>query len=202
MQYDDELFKRFDKLKIRLFEKEVVYKEKRAPQPYQVILFGYHHGGHEFIRIFKELKKRFLVIDYDPDVIDILETQKVPFIYGDANDLELLKEAQIEKAKMVITTITDHKTNMFIVNLLAQENPDAVIVCHADNIAQATELYDAGASSVMIPHHIGSERMGAFIKRAGVDKNEFEKHRKKHLATLQAHIDAGAVAVSHESKIL
>lgn len=190
MHYDNQLFARFDRVKLHLFEKEVTYREKRSPAAYQLVLLGYHHGGHEFIRTFETLGKKYLVIDYDPEVIDILERQKVDYLYGDATDTELLREAGIDKSKLVVSTMTDHSANMFVVNLLNEINPNAVVICHADNIKQATELYDAGASYVMIPHHIGSEKMGAFIKRTGLDKHEFDKYREKHIAFLRAHIEA------------
>jgi Kef-type K+ transport system membrane component KefB len=193
MKYDDELFARFDKIKLHLFEKEVTYREKRSPASYQLVLLGYHHGGHEFIKTFEQLGKKYLVIDYDPEVIDILENQKVNYLYGDATDTELLREAGIDKSKLVVSTIIDHDANMFVVGLLNEINPDAVVICHADNIKQATQLYDAGASYVMIPHHIGSEKMGAFIKRTGLNKHEFEKYREKHMAFLRAHIDGPSV---------
>jgi Kef-type K+ transport system membrane component KefB len=190
MKYDDELFNRFDRIKLHMFEKEVTYKEKRTPASYQLVLLGYHHGGHEFIKTFDTLGKKYLVIDYDPEVIDILEHQKVNYLYGDATDTELLREAGIEKSKLIVSTMTDHDANMFVVGLLGEINPDAVIICHADNIKQATALYDAGASYVMIPHHIGSEKMSAFIKRTGLDKHEFQKYREKHMAFLRSHLDA------------
>lgn len=187
MQYDDQLFERFNRIKLHMFEKEVTYREKRSPRAYQMVLLGYHHGGHEFIRTFSGMHKKYLVIDYDPEVIDILEHQKIDYLYGDATDTELLREAGIDKSKLVVSTMTDHDANMFVAKLLHEINPDAVLICHADNIKQAGELYNTGASYVMIPHHIGSEKMSAFIKRAGTDKNEFEKYRHKHMAYLQAH---------------
>lgn len=187
--YDEQLFKQFDRIKLRLFEKDTVFHESRGPAPYQLVVFGYHHGGHEFIRVFKEMRKRFLVVDYDPEVIDILDHQRINYLYGDATDTELLREANIDKAKLVVSTINDHNTNLFLVKTLEDINPDAAVICHADNIKQATALYDAGASYVMIPHHIGSERMSAFIKRTGIHKEEFKKYRRKHLAYLESHLE-------------
>lgn len=190
MQYDERLFKQFDKVKLHLFQRAAIHQEKRAPRSYQLVLFGYHHGGHEFIRAFQDLNKRFLVIDYDPEVIDVLDNQKIDYLYGDATDMDLLHEAGINKSKLIVSTITDHQTNLFLIKQIEEMNPDAAIICHADNIHQATALYEAGASYVMIPHHIGSERMSAFIKRTGLDKNEFKKYRQKHLAYLEAHLNA------------
>ncbi len=188
MHYDEKLFGYFDRIKFRLFEKEATYRERRNSNSYQMILFGYHHGGHEFIKAFQKLRKKFLVIDYDPEVIDLLAHRKVDYLYGDAHDLELLKEAGLDKVKLIVSTIEDHATNIFLCTFIEKSNPDAVFICHADNIAQANRLYDAGASYVMIPHHIGSERISAFILRAGLNKTEFKKYRQKHIAFLESHL--------------
>jgi hypothetical protein len=41
----------------------------------------------------------------------------------------------------------------------------------------------------MLPHYIGSERIGAFIKKSGLKKSEFKKFREKHLSYLVEHIE-------------
>lgn len=188
MHYDDRLFATyFDKIKLHLFEKEATYRERKRRSGYPIMLFGYHHGGHEFIRIFKQMKHRFLVVDYDPEIIDLLEHQKIDYLYGDVTDAELLEEADTDKAKLIVSTISDHSTNVSLVNTVLKTNSDCVIICHADNNRQARELYEMGASYVMIPHYIGSEKIGAFIKRAGLDKKAFEKFRLRHLNHIENH---------------
>ncbi len=187
MHYADSLYEVFDRVKFNMFEKEVVYRENRKASGYPIILLGYHHGGHEFVKTFREMHRKFLVVDYDPDVIELMEQQKIDYLYGDVTDRELLDEANIEKAKLVVSTISEHNTNVFLVNLIENVNPGAVVICHADNLEEATELYDLGASYVMIPHYIGSEKIGSFIKRNGLNKTEFRKIREKHLTHLEAH---------------
>ncbi len=59
--------------------RSVTVYETSSPKAYQMVLLGYHHGGHEFIRTFDKMSKRYLVIDYDPEVIDILEHQKIDY---------------------------------------------------------------------------------------------------------------------------
>lgn len=187
MQYDEQLFRYFDRIKLHMFEKDATFREKKRSSSYPIILLGYHHGGHEFVHIFQQMKHRFLVVDYDPEIIDLMQHQKIDYLYGDVTDTELLDEAEVNKAKLVVSTISDHSTNVFLVNLLEKINPGAVFICHADNAHQATQLYDLGASYVMIPHYIGSERIGAFIKRVGLKKSEFKKFRDRHLVHLETH---------------
>jgi Kef-type K+ transport system membrane component KefB len=187
MHFDDELFTRFDRIRLHLFEKEVTYKEKKNRSSYPLVLFGYHHGGHEFIKTFKDIGKRYLVIDYDPSVIDTLEHQDIPYLYGDATDSELLDEIGIHASKLIISTFSDYEVTTALVTNVNRINPSAVIICHADNKDEAVALYELGATYVMIPHFLGSEKISAFIKKSGLRKSEFNQFREKHLSYLESH---------------
>lgn len=189
MHYDNQLFKLFDRIKFKMFEKETVHREKHGHGNIPLILFGYHKGGHEFINAFKQMGKRYVVVDYDPSVIEVLERQSVPYLYGDATDLELLEEMGIERAKLVVSTFTEFEVTKSLVSNVQRINSDAVIVCHADNQGEALELYELGADYVMIPHHIGSEKVSAFIKQKGLDKKEFDHFRARHVGSLLADHD-------------
>lgn len=188
--YSDGLYKYVEKY-LSMFERsKAIYEQRESRQKYDLVLFGYQRGGHEFVKVFRALKKKFVVIDYDPIAIDELERHHIDYLYGDVTDVELLEEVGLDQVKMVVSTITDHDVNRFLVSLLEKQNPHVVIITHADTVEQAAELYGLGASYVMLPHYIGSEKIGAFIKRSGFKKSEFRKYREKHLAYLQSHYAA------------
>jgi Kef-type K+ transport system membrane component KefB len=184
--YSDGLYNAFEQ-DLTLFERRKTHYESESRQRYELVLFGYQKGGQEFIKVFESLKKRFVVVDYDPDVIDILEHQKLNYLYGDIMDIELLEEIGLDKSRLIISMVTDHETNLFLSRLLEKVNPNAVTIMHAENVEEASELYELGASYVIIPHYIGSEKIGSFIKKSGLKKSEFRKYREKHLAYLQSH---------------
>lgn len=187
MKYDDELFNRFGK-HLRLFEKKVTKSEDRpALHRYPIVLIGYRKGGAEFIRTFKKMKKRFVVVDYDPEVVDILEGQNIPAIYGDVTDPEMTEEVQLEHAKLVVSTISSFETNEYLAHWLDGHDPSAVFICSAETASDAADLYAKGVSYVMMPHFIGSEKLGAFLQRSGLSKTEFKKFREKHLQHLETY---------------
>lgn len=192
MHYDEKLFLLFDKFKLTLFERPTVYKEHVRRKSYPFILFGYHKGGHQFITTFQNMKQRFIVVDYDPGVIETLEHHDVPFMYGDATDPELMEEIGVEHAKLIVSTFTDFAITEQLVAGVAKLNDKAVIICHATNQEEAIQLYALGATYVMIPHYIGSEKVSAFLKRTGVDKEQFEQFKEKHLAYLESHFTQAA----------
>jgi Kef-type K+ transport system membrane component KefB len=188
MKYDNALFIRFDRLKLfaGIFTRGHRHKETRHHIDYQLVLFGYHRGGHEFIRTFRKLKRNFVVVDYDPTVIELLQHEQIPCLYGDATDTELLEEVGVGRAKLIVSTITDFETNQELVRHLNFYNPDAVIVCNANSYEEALQLYEMGCSYVMIPHYAGSERLSSLIQRNGIDRAHFDRYRARHLQHLES----------------
>jgi Kef-type K+ transport system membrane component KefB len=187
MKYDNELFIRFDRLKLfeGIFARDRTYKDVKHKTSYQIILFGYHRGGHEFVRTFRQLKRKYLVVDYDPAVIELLQREQIPCQYGDATDTELLDEVGVQSAKLIVSTITDFDTNQELVRHLNLYDPDTVIVCNANSYEEALQLYELGCSYVMIPHFAGSERLSSLIQRNGIARAHFDRYRSKHLQDLE-----------------
>ncbi|MDB5161044.1 MAG: rane protein of unknown function [Candidatus Saccharibacteria bacterium] len=190
MLFSDRIYAFFERY-LNVFERKHTHGEARAPGNYEMILFGYQKGGHEFINVFKQMSKSFVVIDYDPEVIEVLEGRKIAHIFGDATDVELLEEANVNKAKLIVSTVTDFEVNSFLLNFLDRKNSDSVVITQADNPKQAAALYDLGASYVILPHFIGGEKIGAFVKTSGLSKSNFKKFREAHIKQLkrQHHIE-------------
>lgn len=187
--YADRLYLIFER-QLRIFERKSVRHEHETAHSFEVLLIGYKKGGHEFVKIFRNLTKRYAVIDYDPEVVDDLDRKQIPYLYGDATDPELLAELDVTKSKLIVSLVTDHATNIFLLRYCEQVNPHVVIICHADTSKQAAELYGLGASYVLMPTYIGSEQIGTFIRRNGFSKTEFKHQREKHIAYLQSHYEA------------
>lgn len=177
MKYDDNLYKFFEP-KLHIFERKNIKEHRHKTVSYPIILFGYHRGGHEFLEAFREMKQRYLVVDYDPEVIEHLDRQGVRNSYGDATDEELLKEINLQKAKLVVSTVGDIGVNRSLLGYLRYHSPETVFICHANTYEEAADLYKHGATYVMLPHYLGSERIGNFIKKHGFNHKAFENYRK------------------------
>lgn len=190
MLFSDRVYGRLERY-LGLFERSHTHSEARQPGNYEMVLFGYQKGGHEFINVFRQMSKNFVVIDYDPEVIEVLENRKIHHLFGDATDVELLEEANVAKAKLVVSSVTDFEVNSFLLNFLDRQKSGAVVITQADNPKQAAALYDLGASYVILPHFIGGEQVGAFVRKSGLSKSNFKKFREAHIKQLkrQHHIE-------------
>ncbi|MGB4967621.1 MAG: cation:proton antiporter [Candidatus Saccharimonadales bacterium] len=183
MHYDDKLYRLFANL-LNIFERKDIRPDASHPPQYKLFLFGYHKGGHEFINTFRDMKKKYVVVDYDPEVIETLERQHIKHVYGDATDYELLEELGVGKAEMVVSILPGHTTNRELLKYYLKHNPEGIFICHSTSYDNAAELYEHGASYVILPRLIGTEKMSAFIRQHGNDKAAFENYRKRHIITL------------------
>lgn len=175
---------------LALFERRKTHGEPVMREHNDLILFGYQKGGHEFIRVFKQLKKPFVVIDYDPEIIETLERKRINHLYGDMTDIELLEEAGVPAAKLVVSTTDDVEINTFLLEYLEKNNPGAVVIVQSNTPKEAAKLYQHGASYVMLPHFIGSEQIGAFVRHSDLRKGDFKKFRERHLKYLESEFGA------------
>ena len=104
---------------LKIFEKKgkkvdehKYYNEKS----HDIILIGYNRIGFDILESLEKIKKKFLIVDYDPEIVTKLSKEGYNCRYGDANDLELLNELNFSKAKMVISTVPTTETNLLIIN--------------------------------------------------------------------------------------
>jgi Kef-type K+ transport system membrane component KefB len=183
MKYDDTIYGRFENI-LSLFERRNIKERKQKHALYPIILFGYHKGGHEFLRVFRQMKQRYLVVDYDPEIIEHLEEQGIRHAYGDATDEEFLEEINAGKAQLVVSMMTDSDANRSLLKYVGRFEPKTTFVCHANNYDEAAELYRYGASYVILPHFLGSEHISSFIKQHGFNPSAFDNYRKKHIITI------------------
>lgn len=190
MQYDNKLFTKLES-KLNMFERAGAVDKKHEVKDYPLILFGFKNGGHQYLKTFRSLKKKFVVVDYDPEVIEDLHRANINYLYGDATDPELLAEIHMDSAKFVVNTIGDHDVNVSLTKYIRRRNSEAVIVCYSETYNQAAELYRLGVSYVMLPHFIGSERLNSFISTHGISKQSFENYREKHMLKI------GRTALKH-----
>lgn len=192
MQYDNTIFRKIERY-LNLFEREGAADAKHRAKKYPLILIGYRYGGRQYLKTFRSLKKRFVVIDYDPEVIEELQHANINYLYGDVTDPELLEEINLDATQMIVNTIGDHDVNVSLVKHVRRHNDHAVIVCYSENYTEAAELYRLGVSYVMLPHFIGSERLNSFITTHGVSRESFDKYREKHMLKI------GHAALHHHS---
>lgn len=185
--YSDQIYPKVEKL-LSYLELKKNKREKSADRDYDSLLFGFQRVGQDFVKSFERLGLAFMVIDFNPDSVKLLEEQEIPFKYGDAKDPEFLEELNFRKLKYVVTTIPEFETNLHLVKKIRGANKRVIIVAISHNRDEALALYAEGASYVIMPHYLGAQYAVRMINRHGLEKKEYQRSREKHLQYLESRI--------------
>jgi len=165
--------------------KKVDEHKHHEEKNYDIILFGYNRTGHNILSSLKRTKKRFLVIDYNPEIVKKLAKEGFDCRYGDATNLELLDEFDFSKLKMVVSTLPHLEANVLLIQKIRKSAKKAIIAVVSYDINEAIKLYDAGATYVFMPHFLGGHHMGAMIEEYGFNINKFLSDRINHVEHLR-----------------
>ncbi|MBD3249596.1 hypothetical protein GF336_06135 [Candidatus Woesearchaeota archaeon] len=150
-----------------------------------VILIGYDRLAYNIFKTLKKLKHKFLVVDYNPEVIKKLINKKIPCIYGDIGDLEIINRLDLKETKMIISTIPDKEDNLTLIKKAKDLNKDVLMIVTASHVEDALDMYKAGAHYVILPHFLGGERVSLLLEEVSGDVKKLLNHKLIHLRELK-----------------
>ncbi len=165
--------------------------EKYNKNNYDIILFGYNRTGYELVETAKKLRKKILIIDFNPETIKKVRNMNIDCVFGDANDIELLDKINFKKVKIVVSTIPDLDANILLIHKAKEKNRNAVIIVIAYQIDDALKLYDEGATYVIMPHFIGGHHISTLIQESEVNSVAFIREHIRHKKELLKRKKAG-----------
>ena len=166
IKYDRQIYKGIaGMLSLFEFRKKEIYTLSNAPKDhFDAILFGCDRIGYSILSTLRKLKYRFVVVDFNPDIIKSLSAQKINCVYGDFDDVETEHRIDIGKPKLFVSTIPDFTASMKLLRNVRAANKRAVIFVTATTINDALELYEKGADYVIMPHFLGGEHASYIIE--------------------------------------
>ena len=156
--------------------------------PPRIMLLGFFRTASSLIAELEREDRALLddikVVDFNPVVLKGLGERGIRVQYGDISQRETLVHAEIAHAEILVSTVPDYLlkgvTNEKLVRQLRSINPDAIIIAHADVLADIPRLYAAGASHVFVPRLIEAGELRRVLhaaedgqlqpKRAEVDR--------------------------------
>ena len=117
------MFKMFEPSHMLGMEKQTVFTAK------QILLFGCNDTGTELLPVIQNMKRSYMVVDFDPQISRQLSEQGIPNIYGDVGDEAFLDELEADKSKLIISTIPDFVISSSILGFLkSKRNSSKTVV--------------------------------------------------------------------------
>jgi len=164
-----------------------------------VIICGYNRIGYSIVKKLRSLRKKILVVDFNPEIVKRMIRQNISCIYGDIGDIELLGRLNLRCARMVISTVPTEQDNLLLIREARRLNKDIIIYVTANHIEEALSLYDAGADYVILPHFLGGEHVSLLIDAFTGDINKIIENKLNHIKELKTRKDLGHEHPVHHS---
>lgn len=149
-----------------------------------VVIIGAHRVGGEIVKLLKREHIPQIVLDFNPKQVEQLLREKIPVVYGDMGDPEVLDGLNLSSARMVISTSQDVEDNKLLLEDLKSRHINISVIVRAETVTDAQKLYQAGADYVIIPEVLAGDFLTEKLREHLTDGNYFKDRSKIELERL------------------
>lgn len=128
-----------------------------------VIICGYGRIGRMIAKQLDEGSAPFVIVDQSPDRVAEATDAGWLSMVGEATDEIVLKAAGIARARVLATVLPNDAANVFITLSARNMNPSIQIIARGEVPSTQQKLIQAGANRVVLPAHIGADRIAHLI---------------------------------------
>ena len=128
-----------------------------------VIVCGFGRIGTALARELRDGGMEFVVLERDEASAAQARHLGHLCLVGDATDASVLREAGVIRARTLATVLPNDAANVFITLRARGLNPDLEIIARGELPGTEPMLLQAGANKVILPTHIGAERIAELI---------------------------------------
>ena len=136
-----------------------------------VIVCGFGRNGYKAYDELRQSGTRAVVVEQNEALLRAVNEagkNQIPAVAGDATTEAALRQAGIEHARALITTLPKDADNVFVALTARELNPHLTIIARASARSSVSKLISAGANSVVLPDEIGGSHMANLVIRPEV----------------------------------
>ncbi len=153
-----------------------VVQNEELSQNREIAVLGFHRTASSFLHeilSFEEgeeatIKDKLVVVDFNPEIHESLQTMGVKVVYGDISHMDTLHHAGLHDVKIVISTIPDTilvgTDNLKIIRHMKEICPHAKIIVTAESTDRALKMYNEGADYVIVPRVLAAKNITSMVK--------------------------------------
>lgn len=128
-----------------------------------VIVCGFGRIGVELAKALKDGGAAFVVVEQNEQKVAAARAAGYLCLQGDATQEAVLEQAGIGRARILATVLPNDAANVFITLSARSLNKEVEIIARGDAVSTERKLLHAGANKVVLPTHIGAERIADLI---------------------------------------
>jgi CPA2 family monovalent cation:H+ antiporter-2 len=137
-----------------------------------VVVAGYGLNGRNVARVLRELGIPYVVLEVDPAIVRRARREGERIEFGDASQLESLRNCGVPRAAVIVVAISDPAATRFTVMQARRSNPGAYVIARTRQVKEVAELMRLGADEV-IPEEFETSIaiLGRLLRRFHVPVN-------------------------------
>lgn len=189
-----------DKLNFLEIRKSINNIEKEMKEDLDILVLGYNRIGFSLLNTITKMDSKYLIVDFDPNVIKKLDSKQIPCVYGDVQDSEFIDEFNLESVKVLISTITELEVSIGLIKQFRKRNKTATIILTAEQIDGALELYHEGADYVILPHILSGDYVANLIEKYNGNFDNLLKEKINHISKLKMQKETGLEHIQKKEK--
>ncbi|CAH9052488.1 Glutathione-regulated potassium-efflux system protein KefB [Pseudoalteromonas holothuriae] len=152
-----------------------------------VVILGYGRVGQTIARFLKPEAIPYVAIERNPRLVEEAQTAAEPVMFGYSGSQALLKQANVDKARLVIITCSDFNQSHEVIDAIKRVAPNVKILARATDDSHLDDLKALGvtevvpealeASLMLVSHvlHMSGVPMRRIFKRVSKERhNRYE----------------------------
>lgn len=143
-------------------------EEQLARLREHIIVCGYGRTGKHVVAEIREKRIPYVVIEMNPEPLEDVRRNQEPHLVGDAANDDVLLQANIGKARALVSAVDSDERNVYIVLTARSLNPRLYIVARSSYPDSVAKLERAGANRVVSPYTTSGMRMAALAMQPAV----------------------------------
>jgi len=128
-----------------------------------VIVCGFGRIGNMLARELKAGGAAFVILERNPERLEEARELGYLCMHADASDEAALHQAGVDHARALATVLPDDAINVFVTLSARNMNKSMLIIARGESPSTVSKLLYAGANEVVLPAHIGAERVAEII---------------------------------------
>lgn len=170
LKYEQLIFKIFEPL-IKPFDSWLNIEEEKFQNLTEeklknhTIILGYHRTASLMIKELIKTNKKFVVVDYNPDVILRLIKKDIQCICSTITNPDLYNLVNVKDASMIVSAVHTVENNVAMVSQIRDINKNALVIVVARYDEEAEKLYEAGADLVIVPGNLTSRSLANLVSK-------------------------------------
>jgi CPA2 family monovalent cation:H+ antiporter-2 len=143
-----------------------------------VVIIGSGRVGRHIAEMLGRQNVPRLVVESDPGILSKLQSLKIPVLYGDAANSEILQHAGLGAARLLVITVPDDVSAHAMVATARKCAPNIRILSRASSWQGGRRLLDAGVAHIVRPELEG----GVTLLRQTLEELNFSDEETDALA--------------------